>query len=334
MKRATIYDVARQAGVSHQTVTRYLNGFEGIRPTTRAKVQAALEELNYRPNGAARWLRSRQSNRIGILAHRMELSGPGRIVAGATTAARSRGFVLDIASMDGEDGVSVDEALDVIMEHQIAGVFATAQTDVVRAAIAGRGVDIPIAMDSAEGLSSTALNPRSLPGALAADHLADLGHSRVAFVNGPRVWIAANQRREGFIDVAARRGLRVVWEYEGDWSAESGYRAARELPPEVTAVAVANDSMAIGLIYGLAERGVRVPDDVSVIGMDDSPESRFHLPPLSTIRLDFEGEGAYLMNMLIAKIEGGDIHEVPRYRLPELVVRGSTAVVRPANARP
>ena len=81
MKPATIYDVAREAGVSHQTVTRFLNGFEGIRPTTRARVQAAIEELNYRPNGAARWLRSRQSNRIGILAHRMDLSGPGRIIA-------------------------------------------------------------------------------------------------------------------------------------------------------------------------------------------------------------------------------------------------------------
>jgi DNA-binding LacI/PurR family transcriptional regulator len=83
--------------------------------------------------------------------------------------------------------------------------------------------------------------------------------------------------------------------------------------------------MAIGLIFGLAERGRRVPDDVSVIGMDDAPESRFHLPSLSTIRLDFEGEGAYLMNVLIAKIEGADTADVPGYRLPELVQRGSTA---------
>ena len=95
--------------------------------------------------------------------------------------------------------------------------------------------------------------------------------------------------------------------------------------------AMSNDSMAIGLIFGLAERGIRVPEDVSVIGMDDSPESRFHLPPLTTIRLDFEGEGAYLMNVLIAKIEGEDIGDVPRYRLPELVVRGSTAVAPSAR---
>lgn len=325
MKRATIYDVARHAGVSHQTVTRFLNGFEGIRPTTRAKVQAAIDELNYRPNGAARWLRSRQSNRIGILAHRMELSGPGRIIAGATTAARSRGYVLDIASMDGEDAASVDAALDVVMEHQIAGVFATAQTDVVRIAVENRGIDVPISIDSGEGLASSGADPRAHPGQLAGLYLADLGHRHVAFVNGPGVWIASVERRNGFLDVVRERGLDLVWESEGDWSAEAGYRAARELPPEVTAVALANDSMAIGLIFGLAERGIRVPDDVSVIGMDDAPESRFHLPSLSTIRLDFEGEGAYLMNVLIAKIEGEDVAEVPGYRLPELVQRASTA---------
>ena len=327
MKRATIYDVARHAGVSHQTVTRFLNGFEGIRPTTRAKVQAAIDELNYRPNGAARWLRSRQSNRIGILAHRMELSGPGRIIAGATTAARSRGYVLDIASMDGEDAASVDAALDVVMEHQIAGVFATAQTDVVRIAVENRGIDVPISIDSGEGLASSGADPRAHPGQLAGLHLADLGHRHVAFVNGPGVWIASVERRNGFLDVVRERGLDLVWESEGDWSAEAGYRAARELPREVTAVALANDSMAIGLIFGLAERGIRVPDDVSVIGMDDAPESRFHLPSLSTIRLDFEGEGAYLMNVLIAKIEGEDVAEVPGYRLPELVQRASTAPV-------
>ncbi|MGO4595056.1 LacI family DNA-binding transcriptional regulator [Leifsonia sp. 2TAF2] len=328
MKRATIYDVARQAGVSHQTVTRFLNGFEGIRPTTRAKVQAAIDELNYRPNGAARWLRSRQSNRIGILAHRMELSGPGRIIAGATTAARSRGYVLDIASMDGEDVDSVDAALDVVMEHQIAGVFATAQTNAVRVAVANRNIDVPISVDSGEGLASFGANPRAHPGRLAAGHLADLGHRRVAFVNGPEVWIAAGERRTGFLDVASERGLEVVWEHDGDWSAEAGYRAAHDLPDGVTAVALANDSMAIGLIFGLAERGVRVPEDVSVIGMDDAPESRFHLPSLTTIRLDFEGEGAYLMNVLIAKIEGEDVADVPGYRLPELVHRGSTTAVR------
>jgi DNA-binding LacI/PurR family transcriptional regulator len=330
MKRATIYDVARHAGVSHQTVTRFLNGFEGIRPATRERVQAAIDELNYRPNGAARWLRARQSNRIGILAHRMDLSGPGRIIAGATNAARAQGYVLDIASMDGEDAESVNTALEVVMEHQIAGVFVTAQTDVVREAVAERGVDVPIAIDSGEGLASSGLNPRGYPGRLAAEHLAELGHHRVAFVNGPSVWIAAGERRSGFLEVAAARGLDVLWEYEGDWSAEAGYRASHLLPPEVTAVALANDSMAIGLIFGLAERGLRVPEDVSVIGMDDAPESRFHLPALSTIRLDFEGEGAYLMNVLIARIEGADTADVPGYRLPELVERASTAAARPA----
>jgi DNA-binding LacI/PurR family transcriptional regulator len=327
MKRATIYDVANRAGVSHQTVTRYLNGFEGIRPATRERVQAALDELSYTPNSSARHLRSQQTNRIGILAHKMELSGPGRVIAGATSAARAQGFVLDIVSMDGEDATSVDAAIDLVMAHQIAGVFATAQTHVVRAALAGRAIDVPIAIDDRERFRVGGESPDRVPGRLAAAHLAELGHRRLGFVSGPGVWIASEGRRDGFVDEARQRGIEVVWEAEGDWSALSGFQAALSMPVDgtgVTAVGLANDSMAIGFIFGLAERGVRVPDDVSVVGMDDSPESRFHLPSLSTVRLDFEGEGAFLMNVLIAKIRGDDSDAVSRHYDPAMVPRAST----------
>jgi DNA-binding LacI/PurR family transcriptional regulator len=330
MKPATIYDVARRAGVSHQTVTRFLNGFEGIRPSTREKVQTALDELSYKPNSAARFLRSQQTNRIGILAHKMELSGPGRVIAGATKAARSQGYVLDIVSMDGEDAASVDAALDLVMAHQIAGVFATAQTHVVREALARRAVDVPIAIDDRQRIGGGGEDPDQVPGRLAAAHLGELGHRRLAFVSGPAVWIAAGGRRGGFVAEARSRGLDVVWEAEGDWSAESGYRTALSMPVGdggVTAVALANDSMAIGFIFGLAERGIRVPNDVSVLGMDDSPESRFHLPSLSSVRLDFEGEGAFLMNVLIAKIRGDDVEAVPRNYPPTMVPRASTHAV-------
>ena len=312
MKRATIYDVARHAGVSHQTVTRYLNGFEGIRPATRERVQAALAELQYKPNSAARYLRSQQTNRIGILAHKMELSGPGRVIAGATTTARARGYVLDMVSMDGEDVRSVDAALDVILEHQIAGVFATAQTEAVRDALIERALDVPIAIVGSAILDG-AENPLGLAGRLAARHLFDLGHRRVGFLNGPSIWLASSERRSGFMQEAELRGMEVVWEAEGDWSAASGFDAAASVPAESvgarpswapTGITAANDSMAIGMISGLAKRGLTVPGDVSVIGMDDSPDSRYLLPALSTVRLDFEGEGADNMSRLIALIEG------------------------------
>ncbi|GIT81320.1 LacI family transcriptional regulator [Leifsonia sp. LS1] len=328
MKRATIYDVAKAAGVSHQTVTRYLNGFEGIRPATRERVRKALAELDYRPNSAARFLRSQQTNRIGLLAHRMDLSGPGRLIAGATSAARERGYVLDIASMDGGDAASVDEALDLVLEHQIAGVFGTAQTHVVREAIEARALSVPIALDGQEsGPGSVNVG---LPGHLAAAHLAELGHRRVGFLSGPAVWIASAARRDGFLAEAAAAGLDVRWMGEGDWSAESGWAAAQECPvgeQGITAIAVSNDSMAVGLIAGLHERGIDVPGDVSVVGMDDSPESRFLVPALTTVRLDFEGEGAHRMARLIARIEDRTGSDVPEYDAPRLIVRQSTRAI-------
>lgn len=327
MKRATIYDVAREAGVSHQTVTRYLNGFEGIRPATRERVQAALDALQYKPNSAARYLRSQQTNRIGILAHKMELAGPGRVIAGATSAARARGYVLDIVSMDGEDVTSVDAALDVILDHQIAGVFATAQTEVVRHALVERALDVPIAIVGAIAVEGVE-NPLGLAGRLAAQHLIELGHRRLGFLSGPSAWLASGERRSGFVQEAGSRGADIVWEAEGDWSAASGFDAAASVPADggerPTAIASANDSMAVGMISGLAERGLSVPGDVSVIGMDDAPESRYLLPALSTVRLDFEGEGADNMERLIAMIEGTEQAPHWRHLAPAMVWRDSS----------
>ena len=339
MKRATIYDVARKAGVSHQTVTRYLNGFEGIRPATRERVQAALVELQYKPNSAARYLRSQQTNRIGILAHKMELAGPGRVIAGATSTARARGYVLDIVSMDGEDVTSVDAALDVILDHQIAGVFGTAQTEVVRQALIERALDVPIAIVGAIALEG-AENPLGLAGRLAARHLIELGHRRVGFLGGPSAWLASGERRSGFLQEARLHGLDIVWEAEGDWSAASGFDAAASVMAEdgLTAIACANDSMAIGMISGLAERGLSVPGDISVIGMDDAPDSRYVLPALSTVRLDFEGEGADNMQRLIAMIEGTESAPHWLHLPPAMIWRDSSRPVggglREADAQP
>ena len=326
MKKATIYDVARQAGVSHQTVTRYLNGFDGIRPETRDRVKVALDELNYRPNSAARFLRSQQTNRIGILADRLELAGPGRAVAGATRAARDRGYVSDIVPLDGEDIESFTTALELLLDHQIAGIFATVQTEPLRAALEAVS-DVPTAAVAYKETPNPVEEPEGVPGRLAAEHLAELGHTRIGFISGPLSWTSARARQEAFLASAASNDVVVEWLIEGDWSAESGSRIASDLPAHlggVTAIAVSNDSMAFGLVSGLAARALLVPTDVSVIGMDDSPESRYFVPALSTIRVDFEAEGAYVMDRLIARIEDRDPNEVPLYTPPSLQWRSST----------
>lgn len=309
MKSATIYDVARSAGVSHQTVTRYLRGFEGIRPATRERVEKAIAELDYKPNAAARQLRLNRVNRIAILAHRIEQTGPSRILSGMTRAAQERGFVAEIISMDGVDQMSVDTAIDLATEHQVAGVLASAQTEVVLERLTARSLSVPLIIDAhvIENESGRLVN--EVAGRVAAEHLIDLGHRELGYLSGPDAWFAARERRKGFLDAAEERGAHVIWSGEGDWSPASGYDAwqkQRITDAGVTAVAVGNDSMAIGFIAAAAADGIHVPDEMSVIGTDDLAEARFLLPsPLSTVVIDFEGEGARLASELVALIEGG-----------------------------
>ena len=328
-KPATIYDVARRAGVSHQTVTRLLNGFEGIKPTTRQRVLDALEELNYRPNLAARQLRSSRSNRIGALADEMAQTGPGRVIQGAVAGAREAGYVLDIVSMTGDDESSIAEALTYLELQQVAGIFATAQTDQVKAVLDRHPPRVPILVDyrighelDAEGLSFDVNG-----GVAAGNHLVGLGHRRVACLAGPNSWHSARDRVLGFVEAVEAAGATCELVMEGDWSPESGHDAGLRFPLDrgITGVFAANDYMGLGFMRALAERGVRVPEDVSVIGFDDIPEARFLTPPLTSVAIDFEAEGDFAIRWLIANIEGGSRPSSAEFPAAELVVRDSTA---------
>jgi DNA-binding LacI/PurR family transcriptional regulator len=327
VKSATIYDVARHAGVSSQTVSRFLAGFEGIRPETRARVEASLAALNYRPNSAARMLRLNRVNRLGVLAHSLGETGPSRIITGATMEAHRRGYVLDIIGMDGDDRESVDTALALSVEHQVAGILATAQTQVVLEQLRTFETDVPMIIDVAITAAGSDRPVNELAGWLAADHLLELGHRRVGYIGGPATWFAAHARQRGFEDRLRQGGGELVWVREGDWSARSGHAVIGSTTREadVTAVAAGNDSMAIGAISALATSGVQVPHDVSVIGTDDLPESAYVLPSLSTVALDFEGEGRFVTSLLVDQVEGTQSDESALVlRAPIVKARGST----------
>lgn len=326
-RSATIYDVAARAGVSPQTVSRVLRGFEGVRPATRAKVLKAAEKLDYKVNDAARALRTRRVNRIGALVHAVSSTGPGRTLEGAATTARRHGYVLDIVPMDGDDPASIAMAFALAAEHQIAGIVATARTDAVRATLAQQSSSVPVAILETTAPAGFDMSHDEAIGALAAEHLLALGHRDVAYVAGPPAWDAAVERDRGFASRVEALGGRVVWSRAGDWSPEAGYAAAEAMLAagvRPTAVAAANDATAIGVIAALAAQGLNVPGDVSVMGVDDIPEARFHLPALTTIALDFEGEGAGLIEILLARtgeLAGGAV-TVPEP--PRLVARSST----------
>lgn len=323
-RAATIYDVARRAGVSHQTVSRFLTGTGGIRPANRIRVEEALHALNYRTNTTARSLATRRTHRLGALVHELAGTAPGKTMQGASEAARRVGYSLDIISVDTSDPAELRDALDALGSRDLEGILATAPTDEVGEALRTLDLPIPVHIDRGGPRASGA---SAVGTRLAVSHLLELGHRRIAHLAGPERWISAQDRARAYEESMAEAGLPALPLVHGDWSSRSGYSAAPALvaDPDVTAVVAANDRMALGLLLRLHETGRRIPEDVSVVGFDDIAEAEFFHPPLTTIRQDFEGMGRAAVLSLIAMVEGTAPTETVEYPAPELVVRTSTA---------
>lgn len=330
-KRPTLYDVADLAGVSHQTVSRVVKGHTNVGADIRERIEAAIRELDYRPNLVARSLATSRPHRIGALVYEFQQTGPSRIIQGASDAAREAGYLLDIVSLEPRDERAIEQAVSLLDQNELAGVLVFAPTDpVVRVLDTVRfTVPVYVEIEANEEQGSTSPSPNELGLRALVDHLSDLGHRRYLHVAGPQVWPAARGRLRGYEQEIARLGHRSLAVLEGDWSAQSGYDLALRAPlDEVTAVVVANDQMALGVIAALRARGLRVPQDVSVVGFDDIPESRFFDPPLTTVRLDFGRQGRIAIGRLLRMIDGdteGHDEEVLR---PELFVRGSSGPAR------
>ena len=323
---ATIYDVARLAGVSHQLVSRYLKGEKGIKPSNREKVAAALRALDYRPNMTARLLATSRSHRIAVLTHEIGQVGPARIVQGASAEARRNGYVLDIITLDATDRAAIDDAIQELNQQEIAGILALASTDEVVAAFKEADFTVPAYVgteDDDEGGNADGPSARSFPGYDAlVDHLYELGHRRFFHIAGPRSWIAGRNREAAYLRAVDRVGARSLGVVHGDWSPASGYAAGAGVPPEVTAVVVGNDQMAIGAVRRLLEDGRSVPGQISVVGVDDVQEAAYITPPLTTLRVHFEEQGRATVRRLLEQIRG-EVEHVP-VQEAELVVREST----------
>jgi DNA-binding LacI/PurR family transcriptional regulator len=329
-KPPTIYDVARLAGVSHQTVSRHLKGDERMGPDIRERVMRALKLLDYKPNSAARALATNQSRRIGALTHEVHQVGPSRVLLAAIAAARSAGYLLDVVDLDPSDGAAIRDALALLTAQDCAGILALAATDEMVTAFEHIDLGLPVFLAAEPDDAVTrGTHPHAQGLSALVAHLAELGHTRFMHVAGPPTYSSARNRRLAYEAALRQHGLHSLGTIDGNWTAAAGYAAGQHLSVEdgVTAVIAANDQMALGVIRALSERGYRVPDDVSVTGMDDIPESAYFLPPLTTLRLDFAGEGEDAFRRMLTCIDGAErapVHLPPA----ELVVRASTGPAR------
>lgn len=315
-KRVGVREVAAAAGVSTQTVSRVLNDYPGIRDVTRERVLAAVAALDYRVNNAARALGTSRTRTVGVVASDAVLHGPSAGIAALERAARARGRWISTAYTDSDDPADIDAAVRHLLGQGVDGIVLVAAHGTTPI----EGYDVPLVPLYGE----SGIRQRDAA-ALVVDHLADLGHRRIVEVAGPADWREALARTAGVSDAVARRGLARDGRVEGDWSAASGSALADTVVAHVragaTAVAVANDQMALGLMAGLAARGLEVPGDVSVAGFDDNPDAAFYTPALTTVRLDVEGEAAEAVARVL-----GDEPVAPAQ--PVLVTRASTAAPR------
>lgn len=326
--RPLMVDVARLAGVSHQTVSRVLNDHPHVSAKTRAGVLAAIRDLGYRPNAAARSLVTGRTNALGVISVDSTLYGPSSMLYGLERAAPPD-YLVAIARLDTFDRRSLHQAVERFLGQAVEGIIVVApQTSAVEALI-NLKTDIPlVAIKCGIDAPLPSVIIDNLAGAArATQYLLDLGHETVHHLAGPLTWLDAQERMNGWRQTLAAAGARVPDLVSGDWSARSGYEMGHRLAamPDVTAILAANDQMALGLLRALAERGRDVPGDVSVVGFDDIPEAAFFRPPLTTVRQDFGELGTRAMHLLMDRISGADQFVPSLPIMPDLVVRASAA---------
>jgi LacI family repressor for deo operon, udp, cdd, tsx, nupC, and nupG len=321
-KRATIYDVAELAGLSHQTVSRYLRHNGGLKPATSAKVQEAIEALSYRPNMAARSMRTRRTGRIAFLMPAAMRSLPLRLMTAASAAARAAGYAIDMLGLEGPEASRAARAQELAESGEFEGILAIATLG--DTALASSITPIVIVADYDDELHGIGALADGAACAEIVQTLVNLGHIHILHIAGAQQYASARNRRKTFIDATAKLGV-IGTVNDGDWLGQSGYDALTALPADtpITAVVAGNDKQAMGAIRAARDRGWSVPLDLSVFGWDDNELGRFTSPSLSTVAIDRERQGRQAMEELVALIHGRELPVPDTTSLHTIVQRES-----------
>jgi DNA-binding LacI/PurR family transcriptional regulator len=326
---AVMADVARVAGVSHQTVSRVLNGSDSVRPETKERVLRAMRELDYRPNSLARALVTGRSWTLGVVSFDTTLYGPASTLFGIERAAHTQGYFVSIVSVTSLDRDSVLGAVAQLRGQGVDGILLITPQEGAVEAVLHIPRDMPVvAVEAGPEEAVPVVTVDQVAGAATATrHLLELGHRTVWHVAGPSDWLEARQRIDGWMAALEEAGADPPPLLSGDWSARSGYELGKRLATvrDVTAIFAANDQMALGILRALYEAGREVPRDLSIVGFDDIPEAQFFTPPLTTVHQDFNEVGRQSLMLLLDEI-GAPTRSSSRVVVPpRLKVRESSA---------
>ncbi len=340
-RRVTIKHVARESGVSVQTVSRVINNHPDVSPETRKRVEKVARRLMYRPSHIARTLIQGRSCTLGVVGTGLEYYGPSRTLAGIQKQAEELGYISLLALVHQPDQMNVEKLIDELLSRHVDGIVwavpeIAANRDWIKQEI--NRFPVPVVflnMEPHPDLFVVAVDNRK-GGYMVTRHLIDKGYRRIGLIAGPLEWWEARQRKLGWQDALGQVGIaiqenRIV---EGNWSPASGERAMRQLitqSPDIHAVFVTNDQMALGALRAARELGRQIPQDIAMVGFDDIPESAYFHPSLSTVKQDTDELGSRAVKELVHLVEAtqqGAERINPKTVLlqPQLIVRESSGL--------
>lgn len=338
-KRVTIKQVAQEAGVSTQTVSRVLNNRPDVAPETRRHILEIMDRLNYQPSALARSLIRRRSYTLGVVTAGLRYIGPSLTLNGIAKQAEEMGYSLLLKELPRFDLDDVEPILNALLARQVDGIiWAVAEVGNNRTWLSSRLSHLPVpvvflTMHAQPNLSVVSFDNHA-GGRLATEHLLAQGYRRIGHITGPLSWWEAQQRKKGWEAALSDAGYQVTgrqWA-AGNWSPESGRQAITRLfdqYPEMDAVFVANDQMALGVLQVACRRGLNVPRQLAVVGFDDIPEAAYFCPPLTTIRHNLPELGYTAVKQVVRMVEA--VHTADGFYRPETIWLKPQLVVRESS---
>ena len=313
--RSTIKEVASVAGVSTQTVSRVINERPDVSPETRKRVQEVIKALSYQPSALARSLISQRSYTLGVATAGLRHIGPSRTLSGIASAAEVAGYSILLTELPSYDTEDIRPIFQAFLSRHVDGIiWAVPEVGENRNWINASPADIEvplvyITMQPRNNLSIVSID-NYLGGRIAMSHLLEQGYHRIGHISGPLDWWEARQRMAAWRDALTEAGLEASDNHcvEGTWSSASGALAIEKLfdqYPDMDAIFVANDQMALSVMQFLAEKRIRIPEDIGIVGFDNIPESAYFSPALTTVQQDQYEAAKIAVAEVIKIIESG-----------------------------